>query len=178
MLGRLRKKNVTETKKRCIGLVFFDLDGVLADCHWRLNFLENDDYNGFYAPENIMQDKLIEHGRRLLKQFVDAGYKVVITSSRRESCLEASHLWLRQNGIEIPMKDIYLRKDGDQRKSWDVKLDLVLNACRDNMDEYIPLGNLHYFVDDYPANCEAIAKAYPSIMPLCFGIGRMNTGGC
>lgn len=178
MLKRWKKQKETVVKKQNIGLVFFDLDGVLADCHWRLRFLENDDYEGFYAPENIMQDKMIEHGKRLLKQFVDAGYKVVITSSRRESCLEASHLWLRQNGIEIPARDIYLRKDGDQRKSWEVKVDLVLDACRDNMDEYLPLCNLHYFVDDYPANCEAVAKAYPSIMPLCFGIGRMNTGGC
>lgn len=160
------------------GIAYFDMDGVLANCLWRLKFLDNGDYTSFYDPENIKKDTLIYDGRTLLNMYRNAGYKILIVTSRRESCRDATWEWLKKHDIDIPKENIYLRANDDTRKSWEVKKDLVKKANKDHMRDYLPLENAHFFVDDYPENCEAISQEFPSITTVCFGVGRMNTGGC
>lgn len=159
------------------GIAFFDMDGVLANCKHRLKFLERKekDYDTFYSYYEVMKDTPNKAGVDLLKMFVATGYKIIIITSRRESCRDATYSWLKYWGIHIPNEDIYTRGFGDTRKSWDVKLDLMENAIQDNMDIY--MSGRSYFVDDYAANCEVVSKRYSSIQALVFGCGRLRDEG-
>ena len=157
------------------GLVFFDMDGVLANCQHRLKYIQNDDYDSFYAPSNVQKDLPIKAGMDLLKMFIATGYKPVIVTSRREISRNATISWLKYWGIDISPEDVYTRGFGDTRKSWAVKLDLTENAIQENMDIY--MSGTNYFVDDYLANCQAIAGRYKSMQVLVFGCNRINDNG-
>lgn len=161
-----------------IGIAFFDLDGTIANCRLRLkNLRETKDYDTFYDPKNVEADLPIPEGIELLKMMRDRGYKIIVISSRRSVCIVATMSWLRRNGVDVKYEDIYLRGFGDNRKSWDVKRDLMDNAIADNTDLYL-LGK-NYFVDDYPENCIEIAENFADVTPLCFGVGRLveSVGG-
>lgn len=157
------------------GLVFFDMDGVLANCQHRIKYIRNNDYDSFYLPNNIKKDLPIKAGMDLLKMFVATGYKPVIVTSRREISRNATISWLKYWGIDINPEDVYTRGFGDTRKSWAVKLDLTENAIQENMDIY--MNGTNYFVDDYLANCQAIAGRYKSMQVLVFGCNRINDNG-
>lgn len=156
------------------GIAFFDMDGVLANCNHRLQYADKD-YDKFYAPQNIAKDAPIQSGIELLRLMVAAGKKIVIITSRREMCHETTRQWLHDNGIEIATEDIYCRYPGDTRKSYVVKLDLTEKAIQDNMDAY--LAGRNFFIDDYVANCEVIAKRYSSMQVLVFGCERLTGEG-
>lgn len=160
------------------GLAFFDIDGVLSNCEWRLPFVENNDLDGFYAPENIIKDEPIWQGIDLLNLFRQQGYKILITSARRESCREATMEWLKRYGVDfIDPEDIYLRADKDHRRAFAVKKDMVQEALvRYSVGEVFT--HSHYFVDDYLPNCQMVAESFgDEITPLMFGVGRIDTKG-
>lgn len=157
------------------GIAFFDMDGVLADCTHRLKYADSKDYDKFYSPVLIAKDLPKETGIELLRLMVAAGKKIVIITSRREVCHETTRQWLHNNGIEIATEDIYCRYPGDTRKSYVVKLDLTEKAIQDNMDAY--LAGRNFFIDDYAANCEMIAKRYSSMQVLVFGCERLTGEG-
>ena len=48
--------------------IIFDIDGVLADCSNRLKYIkgEKKDYDKFYSDEEILKDKVIEAGEKIL----------------------------------------------------------------------------------------------------------------
>ena len=159
------------------GIAFFDMDGVLANCRHRLKYVEADDYDNFYKPENIALDSVIIPGKKLEKTFLATGYKIVIITSRRSYCLEATMKWLKDNGFsEINEEDVYMRGFGDTRKSWEVKKDLLDNAIKDNMD-LVMEARTNFFVDDYPENCKIVADHFMDIQPLIFGLGRLGDKG-
>lgn len=157
------------------GIAFFDLDGVLANCNHRLKYADKD-FDKFYSAKNIYKDAPIKSGFELYKILVATGYKIVFVTSRREQSRYATKRWLADNGISIEDKDLYMRKPGDVRKSYTVKLDLVEEAIQDNIDVYMT-STCNYFVDDYMENCYAVANRYASIQTLTFGIGRINDKG-
>lgn len=156
------------------GIAFFDMDGVLANCNHRLKWADKD-YDKFYAPENIAKDMPIQAGVDLFRMFRATGYKIVIITSRREVSRECTRQWLEDWGLDVATEDIYCRKPGDTRKSYVVKLDLTEKAIQDNMDAY--LAGRNFFIDDYVANCEVIAKRYSSMQVLVFGCERLTGEG-
>lgn len=48
--------------------IVFDIDGVLADCSHRLKYIqgEDKDYDKFYSDKEIMKDKPIEGGKKIM----------------------------------------------------------------------------------------------------------------
>lgn len=157
------------------GIAFFDMDGVLANCGHRLHYIDEGDYDSFYADENIWLDALFGTGLTLLEMFKAQGYKIVIVTSRRESCRAATLRWLDDALMTyFKSEDLYMRSNGDLRKSWEVKKDLLEKALQDNMKSYNSSG-LNFFVDDYPKNCQMVAENFSDkIQPIIFGLGRIN----
>lgn len=167
------------------GIAFFDMDGVLANCGHRLHFIEEGDYDSFYAAENIMKDSPIIAGLDLAELFSAQGYKIVLITSRRESCRSATLRWLEEviGRSSSPLycilagQNLYMRSDGDLRKSWEVKKDLLQKAIEENKDEFsaaLCRFGCNYFVDDYPNNCKMVKESFPYIQPIIFGLGRIN----
>lgn len=160
--------------KRNVGIAFFDIDGVLANCRHRLHYIEEGDKDGFYDDKNVLKDTLFDSGATLLRMFEDSGYKIIFTTSRRESCRRATLEWLdKKKLVKKYNAGLYMRSTGDYRKSWEVKKDLLVEAIENNEDLYLKGQN--YFIDDYPKNCEMVEEYFrKSIKPILFGCARLN----
>lgn len=147
------------------GIIFCDLDGVLADCGHRLHFAKNGDKNKFYSAEEIENDPIIFPGAELLMMFKNTGRKIIFVSSRRESCRKATKEWLLRLGLVD--YELYLKRPGDEREPWEVKKDLLHKAIRKNKDLY--LSRFHYYIDDYSKNCRMVMEEFSDrITPLHF----------
>lgn len=151
-----------------VGILFCDLDGVLADCGHRLHFVDEGDKDRFYSKEEILKDRPIAEGLELIRMFRDNGYRVVFISSRRESCREATTEWLSRIDEDLANCEMHLKPSGDEREAWEVKEDLLADATLVN-HELFSLGSTHYFLDDYSKNCEMVRDVYKgTITPINF----------
>lgn len=110
--------------------VVFDMDGTLAEKGDR----------GIYEWDKVGVDTPNLPIVELARMFADNGYKIVIVSARQatEACVMATWQWLEAN--HIPFDDILMRKDGDSRRDWIVKQELL--------DEVLKSYYVHLWVDD------------------------------
>ena len=158
------------------GIAFFDMDGVLADCSARLPYERVKDYDNFYDPAKVAQDTVNLKGRYFAKSLVSQGYKIIIVTSRSDRCKMATYFWLKENApvLNIRMRDIYMRREGDHRPSAIVKTELVEKAILDNPGIFTAGLPFNYFVDDYVANTTAVAQKFGNfIIPITFGTERL-----
>lgn len=159
-----------------VRVVFFDIDGVLADCSHRLSFQREKDYDKFYSEDVMMKDSLNLTGIRLLRAFEWGGYFIVFVTGRPERTRDYTKRWLSKEGdVYFSRFPLLMRKDGDHRPSDIVKQELVA--------EFEPFGVgakgeaiVAFFVDDDPKNCKAMngKMFYGSpIISLLFGTERL-----
>lgn len=88
--------------------IVFDIDGVLADCSHRLKYIQgkDKDYDRFYSDEEIMKDKIIEAGRKIMDMLynlyaMEDFYrptefygKIILLTGRNEICKKATNTWV------------------------------------------------------------------------------------
>lgn len=139
-------------------LVIFDIDGVLADCSHRLKYLENRDYDMFYSSRVMGDDSPINAGFDILHRILASGAEIAFCTGRPRKTRDCTKEWLK---YYLPMdlhyvtNHLYMRKDGDHRKSEVVKPELV--------DEIVANSNTaiddtFVFIDDMRENVDAVCK--------------------
>lgn len=153
-------------------LIICDIDGVLADCSHRLHYLKERNYEAFYSVANIMEDKLITRGDRMVDMMASSwGSRCLcLLTGRPERTRKITEMWLSYMGVRYTK--IYMRKDGDHRPSPEVKVDLIKEMMKENRISDLTLSG--YFIDDDPENVKAVCKAFPNITGITFGVGRMK----
>lgn len=127
-------------------IYFFDIDGVLADCTHRLHFLEEKDYDGFYSPDEMLNDKPIRKGIELYEDICSSPYsEVYLLTGRPEKTQETTKLWLERHGL-IPAPMI-MRRNHDWRPANVIKMEMLKKFL--NEQQYtVPT----ILIDDDPNN--------------------------
>lgn len=152
-------------------LLICDIDGVLADCSHRLHYLQEKDYDAFYANENLVKDKPIIEGIDLTHALKALnGSYIILLTGRPERTRRMTEMWLENNMVFYDR--LLMREDGDYRPSPKVKTELLFKNMPHNMG-FNPYF-LGYFIDDDPKNVKAVCKAFPDITGITFGIERMK----
>ena len=135
--------------------IVFDIDGVLADCSHRLKYIQgkDKDYDKFYSDEEIMKDKIIEAGRKIVDMLynlytMEDFYrptefygKIILLTGRSEICEETTRIWVSKNIFEdLSLYSIIMRPKNDWRPAHQVKEDLV--------EKHIGFENILFAFDD------------------------------
>ena len=102
--------------------VIFDIDGTLADNSERQKYLSelrwdmffNEMGNDYPVKEVLELYNLIRNSQQ---------YKIIIVSGRPEKYKKLTEQWLTWNNIYYD--DLYMRKDGDQRKDNVIKQEIL-----------------------------------------------------
>lgn len=105
-------------------ILILDLDGTVANCTHRLHHIkgENRDYKAFY--DGIPDDKPIQHVIDLVRALHQSGeYLILAVTGRPETHAEQSKEWLSRYGV--PYFALYLRHEGDFRKDYIVKKEIL-----------------------------------------------------
>lgn len=158
-----------------MNLIISDIDGIIADCSHRLSWAKAKLYDEFYSDANVLRDEPIESGITFLKMLsggLTSTTRVVFCTGRNETCKDATREWLHKK-VKLDYDALYMRKDGDHRKSEIAKVELVEEIIR----SYIARGeNVTeiYYIDDDPNNVKAVCEQYNSITGITFGIERMK----
>lgn len=153
-------------------VIFLDIDGVLANCGHRLKYIrgEKKDYKKFY--QEVSKDTPInerEFTANLAKSYKG---EIVFVTGRPERAGIDTKQWLRKH-YDLPENfTILMRKEGDHRKSPEVKADLVryyLAAFK--VKSYIA-------VDDNEENVQAMVDAtHPGTRALGMLVKKENGNG-
>ena len=135
--------------------IVFDIDGVLADCSHRLKYIqgENKDYDKFYSDEEIMKDKIIKAGRKIVDMLynlytMEDFYrptefygKIILLTGRSEICEETTRIWVSKNIFEdLSLYSIIMRSKNDWRPAHEVKESLI--------EKHIGFENILFAFDD------------------------------
>ena len=129
-------------KKGGHGIVF-DMDGTLSDIRqWRhlvapgQKFRDFDTFHrsSFFSPPN-------EEVLQMAHDAQEAGLAIVIVTARSEPYREVTELWLKNHDVDFD--NIYMRAEGDNRKDYDVKREILA----DILEDY----DIVHAVDDNPA---------------------------
>lgn len=166
-------------------IIFCAIDGVLADITHRLHFKDEGNYDAFYADEALDKDAVIDAGFTFLDSLFTSPVThyddVVLVTGRPKKTENATMKWLRRCASnEFLINEYYLlmRKDGDHRKSREVKVELVRGfldrRCFIGADGQLLASSPILFIDDDPNNVKAVCDAFPTIIGLTFGTGRLE----
>lgn len=135
--------------------IVFDIDGVLADCSHRLKYIQgkDKDYDKFYSDEEIMKDKIIEAGRKIVDMLynlytMEDFYrptefygKIILLTGRSEICEETTRIWVSKNIFkDLSLYSIIMRPKNDWRPAHEVKESLI--------EKHIGFENILFAFDD------------------------------
>ena len=104
--------------------VIFDLDGTLCDVNHRLHYVlgEPPDWSAFHAA--CSKDALRTHIFKMVVAFQSLGYNIYFCTGRPELFRPATITWLSERTKLCDYK-LMMRADGDFRKDYDVKFDML-----------------------------------------------------
>ena len=109
--------------------IIYDLDGTLVDVRG-IRHLVRGKYRNFDAfhcgsyfcpPNEQVRDMALDSNHN--------GYSNIIVTARTETYREVSQAWLDEQGI--PFENMYMRADGDFRKDYDVKREILAQILED-----------------------------------------------
>lgn len=131
----------------------FDIDGTLADCSHRLHFIQQEikDWDAFHKA--CIDDKPITTNIKFfqnIKWFVEDA-NIFILTGRPESSYKDTRLWFELNVSPICSAQTLMRKDGDHREDWVIKLE-HLNRLNINKEETIIFDDRDQVVQNLRAN--------------------------
>lgn len=160
-------------------LILCDIDGVIADCSHRLKYAQEKNWDKFYSDEEVNADDPIPEGLGLLRVLAQHGQIHFITG-RNDRCRGTTGAWLGRNlsSYDLLGSILAMRDDGDYRPSPEVKVDLIrelFKELRSRESEFVTQDvNPTYFIDDDPENVKAVCAAFPQIIGITFGVGRVK----
>ncbi len=118
---------IKPTEKR--HAIIYDMDGTLTDVRG-IRHLVRGKYRNFDAfhrgsyfcpPNEQVRDMALDSNHN--------GYANIIVTARTETYREVSQAWLDEQGI--PFENMYMRADGDFRKDYDVKREILAQILED-----------------------------------------------
>ena len=121
--------------------IICDIDGTLSDCSHRLHFLENKDWESFFAA--APQDTLNQWCFGLLEN-LQGQYHIVFVTGRPERTRSQTEQWMIDH--EVPYYHIYMRPDflpngkPDHRQDFEVKRELY--------ERYLKDKDIAFVIDD------------------------------
>ncbi len=113
-------------KSRYEAYVSFDIDGVLVDCQTRLFSCidgESINWNCFLDCSRLNLDRPKPRAIGILAFLRERGFKIAITTGRRESMRKCTVEQLNSYGVQFDL--LLMREDSDVRPDREVKLDLL-----------------------------------------------------
>jgi AAA domain-containing protein len=115
----------------------FDIDGTLANLSHRLHLLPN--YDAFFAQAG--GDIAIWPMVNLAIKLYDCDYQIILVSGRTDRIRKETENWLDHHGIKYA--ELYMRPDGDYRKDYIIKKEILAQIHKDfdNLD-------IQFVVDD------------------------------
>ncbi|MDY3115959.1 MAG: NIF family HAD-type phosphatase [Sutterella sp.] len=106
----------------------FDLDGTLADPSHRMHYLEQRNWNAFYA--HCAEDPEIKPMAEFCRRIADV-YEILIFTGRTDVTAEDTVDWLEKH--QIRWSRIFFRKEGDFRKADQLKREWLGMLDRDRI---------------------------------------------
>lgn len=140
----LKQRDGSLLKKNCI---IVDLDGTLADCEHRREFVECKDWKGFY--ERMGADRLNSWCKYLIQNRIDT-VDIVVTSGRPEEYREVTDHWLDVHQIERAA--LFMRPTGDYRPDHVVKQEILERDIRPRWDVFFAIDDRKQVVDMWRRN--------------------------
>lgn len=141
----------------------FDIDGTLADCTHRQHHVDTagkpKDWDAFFA--GIPDDPPVIHVCEVLVALVAYGHQVVFCTGRPERCRYATVDWINKWVINYRGEWLYMRKDGDHRPDHVVKLELLHEMRRDELEPVMMFDDRQTVVDMWRANGVPCAQVAP-----------------
>jgi predicted secreted acid phosphatase len=113
-------------------VVVFDIDGTIADIEHRLHFIKdkNTDWDAFFKAAEF--DGVIGPVLMLLWNLqANKNNDIVFITGRDEAIREITKKWLRSRGISVSDDKLLMRKHGDHRPDYIVKLELAAPFLND-----------------------------------------------
>ncbi len=100
--------------------IIIDLDGTLADCEHRKQFISGSkkDWKSFLKDENIIQDKLNAWCASIITNFKNS-YKIILVTGRNEFTRKITQEWLATH--DQYFDELFMRKDRDWRQDAIIK---------------------------------------------------------
>lgn len=166
-------------------IILCDIDGVLADCGHRLEYLN---YGAAMAEDNP-----ILAGIDLISALCLHSYECAlwILTGRPERTRHLTELWIKgKTRLLFNEERLLMRADDDHRPAPEVKVEQVRAALGRNktkagrtlkqlVTKFHRLNGTYtpptiYFIDDDPENVKAVCKAFPEITGIVFGVKRME----
>jgi uncharacterized HAD superfamily protein len=100
--------------------IIIDLDGTLADCEHRKQFIEGEkkDWKSFLKDENIIQDKLNSWCASIITNFKNS-HKIILVTGRNEFTRAITKEWLATHDQNYDL--LLMRKDRDWRQDAIIK---------------------------------------------------------
>ena len=114
-----------------IGVISFDIDGVLVDASKRLNLCLNGDdvdWSCFLDCRKLVLDLPKQRNIELVSTISRRGYDVVVITGRPEHMRKCTELQLRSYGVVY--KALYMRLEGDTRRDHLYKVDAIIALRR------------------------------------------------
>ena len=117
-------------------ITVLDIDGVLADVHHRVHFIDSKPRQWDAFIKAASDDLLIPEGARIVHDAVNAGYLVILVSGRPERIRKITIDWLQRH--RIVAAELYMRKSGDNRPAHVIKTEtLRLLTKRFNIVQFV-----------------------------------------
>lgn len=147
-------------------IIFFDIDGTVADASHRAHFLDEDPPNwpGFFDPMLLLQDPVMPEGAELAVRLARRYRHFIWWTGRPTWCRDATLEWLQVNGLPLgrtalfrvnPPPNLGWHDLEDRRPSPVVKRELALQYL-----DFVSRGTSQWedamFVDDSDDNLEAV----------------------
>jgi hypothetical protein len=100
-------------------VLLMDVDHTVSDAEWRDHMIG--DWDNYYEEQK--NDNPISETVAVVRALRQAGWEIVGCTARPEKYRKATVDWLVENCV--PFDDLLMRRDGDKRRSPEVKVDLV-----------------------------------------------------
>lgn len=142
MPGQPVYKEIEPKKEKAI---LVDVDGTIA-----INVSGRSHYDMTRLLEDAPNIPICE----LVKEFHQKGYTVIVVSGREDCGRKDTELWLDIN--EIPYKDLFMRKTGDNRKDFIIKEEIYHQYVEQKYD-------VRYVLDDR----RQVVEAWRNTLQLC-----------
>lgn len=143
-------------------IVISDIDGVVFNIEHRLKYLKNKNYEKFYDKTIMEKDVPIKKGLNVLLGLKQKSSIFIFCTGRPERTREITELSLEKLGFDSC--PIFMRKDGDYRKSWKIKPEMVAEILK----EYLREEDEVYFIDDDADNVARVMEKNPKIIGIVF----------
>lgn len=110
----------------------FDIDGTLADCTHRLNYVLKDKKDWDIFHKSASEDTPILETIECAKALKQAGYEIVIVTGRPESSRGITEKWLLDNGIEFI--ELFMRENWNHVPDFQLKKEIYENKIQDKYE--------------------------------------------